>query len=277
MVGSLSIIIKMSNPSNIARSLPQPRHSPNHSTIPNAKLYFSNRYLFNVPSICLFLHATKFRQRPWKPTLTFRIVVESQRNYPTRAIREWFRKDYTNKKEREERKEGKTGGGTEKKKKGGGGNVRRLSNDRQLLPPFRAKVQRSEVKARRKNCHEWANRPRASSAHVYFTVYCAHALETNPRVYLHEGWRESGNLWMILCIASCRGSHRVIVTSWKPDTGHDPFCSSHSSVSRIGRCVLFDYAFILRILFEWRAKFYVYLYIATQWLKSGICNNVTRK
>lgn len=164
----------MSNPSNIARSLPQPRHSPNHSTIPNAKLYFSNRYLFNVPSICLFLHATKFRQRPWKPTLTFRIVVESQRNYPTRAIREWFRKDYTNKKEREERKEGKTGGGTEKKKKGGGGNVRRLSNDRQLLPPFRAKVQRSEVKARRKNCHEWANRPRASSAHVYFTVYCAH-------------------------------------------------------------------------------------------------------
>lgn len=87
----------------------------------------------------------------------------------------------------ERRKEGKTGGGTEKKKKGGGGNVRRLSNDRQLLPPFRAKVQRSEVKARRKNCHEWANRPRASSAHVYFTVYCAHALETNPRVYLHEG------------------------------------------------------------------------------------------
>lgn len=41
--------------------------------------------------------------------------------------------------------------------------------------------------------------------------------------------------------------------------------------------VLFDYDFILRILFEWRAKFYVYLYIATQWLKSGICNNVTRK
>ena len=179
--------------------------------------------------------------------------------------------------EKRKEKERKTGGRTEKKKKGGGGNVRRLSNDRQLLPPFRAKVQRSEVKARRKNCHEWANRPRASSAHVYFTVYCAHALETNPRVYLHEGWRESGNLWMILCIASCRGSHRVIVTSWKPDTGRDPFCSSHSSVSRIGRCVLFDYAFILRILFEWRAKFYVYLYIATQWLKSSICNNVTRK
>lgn len=145
----------------------------------------------------------------------------------------------------ERRKEGKTGGGTEKKKKGGGGNVRRLSNDRQLLPPFRAKVQRSEVKARRKNCHEWANRPRASSAHVYFTVYCAHALETNPRVYLHEGWRESGNLWMILCIASCRGSHRVIVTSWKPDTGRDPFCSSHSSVSRIGRCVPFSSTTIL--------------------------------
>lgn len=76
--------------------------------------------------------------------------------------------------EKRKEKERKTGGRTEKKKKGGGGNVRRLSNDRQLLPPFRAKVQRSEVKARRKNCHEWANRPRASSAHVYFTVYCAH-------------------------------------------------------------------------------------------------------
>lgn len=63
-----------------------------------------------------------------------------------------------------------------RREKKGGENVRRLSNDRQLLPPFRAKVQRSEVKARRKNCHEWANRPRASSAHVYFTVY-------SPRVY----------------------------------------------------------------------------------------------
>lgn len=70
-------------------------------------------------------------------------------------------------------KERKTEGAGEKK---GGENVRRLSNDRQLLLPFRAKVQRSEVKARRKNCHEWANRPRASSAHVYFTVY-------SPRVY----------------------------------------------------------------------------------------------
>lgn len=111
----------MSNPSNIARSLPQPRHSPNHSTIPNAKLYFSNRYLFNVPSICLFLHATKFRQRPWKPTLTFRIVVESQRNYPTRAIREWFRKDYTNKKERgkkERREDGRRNGKEKKRRRG---------------------------------------------------------------------------------------------------------------------------------------------------------------
>lgn len=137
-----------------------------------------------MPSICLFLHATKFRQRPWKPTLTFRIVVESQRNYPTRAIREWFRKDYANKKEKKGEEGGrekskrkrKEDGRRERREKKGGENVRRLSNDRQLLPPFRAKVQRSEVKARRKNCHEWANRPRASSAHVYFTVY-------SPRVY----------------------------------------------------------------------------------------------
>lgn len=189
----------MSNPSNIARSLPQPRHSPNHSTIPNAKLYFSNRYLFNVPSICLFLHATKFRQRPWKPTLTFRIVVESQRNYPTRAIREWFRKDYTNKKERKEGKKGRREEERKRKKKGGGGggNVRRLSNDRQLLPPFRAKVQRSEIKARRKNCHEWANRPRASSAHVYFTVY-----------WTHTRWKR-----IHVCICT-KGEERVETYEW---------------------------------------------------------------
>lgn len=44
-------------------------------------------------------------------------------------------------------------------------------------------------------------------------------------VYLHG--ERSGNLWMILCIAvASYGSHRVIVTFWKPDTGRDPFCSS---------------------------------------------------
>lgn len=121
-------------------------------------------------------------------------------------------------------KERKTGGAGERREKKGGENVRRLSNDRQLLPPFRAKVQRSEVKARRKNCHEWANRPRASSAHVYFTVYSPR-VSKRIHVYLHG--ERSGNLWMILCIAvASYGSHRVIVTFWKPDTGRDPFCSS---------------------------------------------------
>lgn len=180
----------------------------------------------------------------------------------------------------ERRKEGKTGGGTEKKKK--------RRRRRGKCPPTEQRsaasstVQGESSAKRDKGTKKELPRvgkqaPGFVCPRIFHRVLDAHALETNPRVYLHEGWRESGNLWMILCIASCRGSHRVIVTSWKPDTGRDPFCSSHSSVSRIGRCVLFDYAFILRILFEWRAKFYVYLYIATQWLKSGICNNVTRK
>lgn len=108
-------------------------------------------------------------------------------------------------------KERKTGGAGEKK---GGENVRRLSNDRQLLPPFRAKVQRSEVKARRKNCHEWANRPRASSAHVYFTVYSP--VYTNPRVSARgEEWKPMNDIMHCGCFVRISLRYRHLLK-----TGH---------------------------------------------------------
>lgn len=159
---------------------------------------------------------------------------------PNWAVRERFRKDYTNreegkgegkrKKEKEKRK-GKRGRNGQ-----GGKMVGWLSNDWQLLPPssFRAKVQRSEVKARRKNCHEWANRPQAPppSTHVYilpyvYTVCCTYTMETNPLCTTWEG--SSGNLWMILLRLphTYATSHRVIATFSKPDTG-DPFFFSIS-------------------------------------------------
>lgn len=179
----LSNIHQISNPSNIARDHFR-NHVTLHSTIPSKIIFFKPLFIQRAEHMSILA-----RDKVPPKTVKANINIPHCRGIPTKLPNQSHSrvvsKRLCKQKGEERRREGgrekskrkrKEDGRRERREKKGGENVRRLSNDRQLLPPFRAKVQRSEVKARRKNCHEWANRPRASSAHVYFTVY-------SPRVY----------------------------------------------------------------------------------------------
>lgn len=219
----LSNIHQISNPSNIARDHFR-NHVTLHSTIPSKIIFFKPLFIQRAEHMSILA-----RDKVPPKTVKANINIPHCRGIPTKLPNQSHSrvvsKRLCKQKGEERRREGgrekskrkrKEDGRRERREKKGGENVRRLSNDRQLLPPFRAKVQRSEVKARRKNCHEWANRPRASSAHVYFTVYSPRVYETNPRVSARgEEWKPMNDIMHCGCFVRISSRYRHLLK-----TGH---------------------------------------------------------
>lgn len=174
--------------------------------------------------------------------------MESQRNYPTEPFASAFEKAIQTERRGKEKRRGRK---KKERKKGRNGQEEKrekmvgwLSNDWQLLPPsFRAKVQRSEVKARRKNCHEWANRPQAPRLPTYI-LPCIPVCCTNPRVLLERGPVETYEWYYCGCLMP----DLIALSPPSQNRWHPFFFRSSPSHWTIGRCFFHHASISFRIV-----------------------------